>query len=286
MKIRLFTACFVMAAVCVAIAQDTPKLNQPPKVLVISREFVKPGRTGAMHERTEAAFVQAFSSANWPTHYLAVDSLSGKPRSLFLVGYESFDAWEKDALAVQKNATLNAALQRAGLSDADLLAEMDGATMQYREDLSLRPGSDLPHMRYFEITRFQVRPGHGKDFERLAKMAMTGWEKTPDVQWATYEVAYGAPDGTYIVFTPRKSAAEIDHAFTEGKDFENALGEDGMKQFRELSSTTIESSESNLFAFNPRMSYAPEEFAKADPDFWTAKPAMAKTKKKAEEAKK
>src|SRR5437588_12054833 len=136
MQTKLLTACILLAVVSAAIAQETPKLNQPPKILVVSREFVKPGRTGAMHDKTEAAFTQAFASANWPTHYLAVDSLSGKPRSLFFTGYESFDAWEKDALAVQKNTVLNAALQRAGLTDADLLSEMDGAVFQYREDLS------------------------------------------------------------------------------------------------------------------------------------------------------
>lgn len=286
MKMRVFTACFLVAVTCAAIAQEAHKTNQPPKILVMSREFVKPGRTGTMHEKTEAAFIQAFASQNWPTHYLAVDSLSGKPRSLFFTGYDSFDAWEKDALAVQKNAALNSALQRAGLTDADLLADMDGATFMLREDLSLRPGADLPHMRYFEITRFQVRPGHDKDFERLAKMAMGAWDKTPDVQWATYEIAYGAADGTFAIFTPRKSGAELDHAFAEGKDFETAMGEENMKQFRELWAITIESSESNLFAFNPRMSYMGEEFTKADPDFWGVKAIAMHAKKKGEEAKK
>ena len=49
----------------------------PPKVLVIQREFLKPGKAGATHEKTESAFVQAFRAAKWPTEYLAVDSLSG-----------------------------------------------------------------------------------------------------------------------------------------------------------------------------------------------------------------
>ena len=287
MKAKLVTACFLLGAMTAAVAQEAQKLNTPPKVLTISREFVKPGRTGTMHEKTEAAFVQAFTSQKWPTHYLAMDSISGKPRSLFLTGYDSFEAWEKDALAVQKNAALNTALERAGYTDADMLADIDAVTLAYREDLSLRPATDLPHMRYFEISRFQIRPGHSKDWERLVKMYIAAWDKTADVQWATYEVAYGAPDGTFIIFTPRKSGAEVDHAFAEGKDFETAMGEDGMKQLRELSAATIESSESNLFGFNPRMSYVSEEFTKADPDFWGVKTAVAAhPKKKGEEAKK
>ena len=41
--------------------------NQPPKVLVITREFLKPGRAGEVHKKAEAAFVQAMSSAKWPS---------------------------------------------------------------------------------------------------------------------------------------------------------------------------------------------------------------------------
>jgi len=49
--------------------------------------------------------------------------------------------------------------------------------MVFREDLSLRPGVDIPHMRYFEISRFHVKQGHDKDWEALAKMYQSGFEK-------------------------------------------------------------------------------------------------------------
>ena len=35
----------------------------PPKVLVIFREFVKPGKTGMTHEKSESTFVQALARA-------------------------------------------------------------------------------------------------------------------------------------------------------------------------------------------------------------------------------
>src|SRR5580704_10611496 len=94
----------------------------PPKVLVIQREYLKPGRAGSMHEKTESAFVRAMSVAKWPTHYFGMDSLSGPSRSLFFIGYPSFEAWEKDTLATQKNTTLSAALDRASSADGDLLS--------------------------------------------------------------------------------------------------------------------------------------------------------------------
>ena len=100
----------LFGGVGVLVAQETPP---PPKVLSIIREFVKPGKSGGPHEKAESAFVQAMTRAKWPTHYLAVSSITGKPRVLFLTGYDSFDAWEKDVQATQKNAALSAALDRA-----------------------------------------------------------------------------------------------------------------------------------------------------------------------------
>jgi len=279
-------SCLVVGGMGVVAAQDKPEgVTPPPKMLVITREFVKPGKSGSTHEKTESAFVQAMTRAKWPTHYLAVDSLSGKTRSLFLTGYDSFEAWEKDVTAEQKNAALSAALDHAGVVDGELLSEMDGGAFIYREDYSLRGPVDIPHMRYFEISLFHVRPGHEKDWESLVKMYMGAFEKIPEAHWATYEAVYGQENNTYVVFNPMKSASEIDRGFAQGKQFEKALGEEGMKKLAELSAAAIESSQTNLFVFNPRESYVSDEWIKADPDFWKPKAAAAPAAAKKSEAK-
>ena len=150
----------------------------PPKVLLVQREFLKPGISGAPHMKTESAFVQAMTAAKWPTHYLGMDSMSGPSRALFLVGYDSFAAWEKDNLATQKNATLSAALDRAGVADGQLLTAYDAGVFAYREDMSLRPNAtNVAQSRYFEIMRFKIRQGHDKEWEELVKMYMDGYGK-------------------------------------------------------------------------------------------------------------
>ena len=259
----------------IAAGQDKPTAMMPPKVLVITREFTKPGKSGTQHEKTESAFVQAMTQAKWPTHYLAVESLSGKARALFLTGYDSFAAWEKDTLATEKNTTLSAALDRAWAADGELLSETDGGAFAFREEYSLRPQVDIPHMRYFEISVYQVRHGHEKDWEEIVKMVTAAYEKIPEVHWATYAAVYGSPDNTYVIFNPMKSAEEIDKSFAQGKEFEAAMGEAGMKKLNELSAAAIESSQTNLFAFNPRMSYVSDDWIKADPEFWKPKAAAA-----------
>src|SRR5882762_7624731 len=93
-----------MVGTGIAVAQEKSRAMPPPKILVIGREYTKPGKAGAAHEKTGSAFVQAMKKAKWPTHYLAVESLSGKSRALFLTGYDSFAEWEKDAQAGEKNA--------------------------------------------------------------------------------------------------------------------------------------------------------------------------------------
>jgi hypothetical protein len=267
----------------VAAQEKSEGMHQPPKVLNVLREYTKPGKNGVSHEKTEAAFVQALTAAKWPSHYLAVDSMSGKPRTLFLTAYDSFEAMEKDMKSFEKNAALSAAVDHAGVVDGELLSDTDSSDLAYREDLSLRGGTDIPHMRYFEISLFHIKPGHDKDWEELVKMYQKAFENMPDVHWATYEAVYGQPDNTFIIFNPMKSASEIDKGFANGKAFEAAMGEEGMKKLRELTAATIESSQTNLFAFNPRMSYVGEDWIKADPDFWKPKAAHAAMKKEKEE---
>ncbi|HTR22943.1 MAG TPA: hypothetical protein VMI10_03100 [Terriglobales bacterium] len=281
----LLLSSLVLGCLGTIAAQESSGMHQPPKVLNIIREYPKPGKGGMAHEKTEAAFVQALRAANWKSHYIAVDSLSGKPRSLFLAGYDSFEAMEKDMAGVEKNPKLAAALDHAGAVDGELLSDTDAGDFAFREDMSLRPGVDLPHIRYFEISLFHVKPGHDKDWEALVKMYQQGFDRIQDAHWAMYEAVFGQQDGTFVVFEPMKSLAEVDRDFGEGKDFESALGEDGMKKLHELYAVAIESSQTNLFAVNPRMSYVDEGMMKAD-EFWKPKAPAAMKEKKEEKGEK
>lgn len=281
----LCAAALVIAALGSAAAQDqSAGTMSPPKILTITREFIKPGKAGNIHDKTESAFVQAMAHAKWPTHYLGMNSLSGKSRSLFFTGYDSFDAWEKDVAATQKNAMLAAALDRAVLVDGELLDALDTGVFMYNAEYSLNQQAEhaTAATRYFEVAVYYVKHGHHKDWDDSVKMVLEGYKKAlPDAHWACYEGVYGAPEGTYLFIVARKSAKELDSDIAHNKDFMAAMGDEGMKKLEELSAATIESSESNLFALNPNMSYVPTEWVKAD-DFWKPKGgnAVAATPKK------
>lgn len=264
------------AAFTTAQEASAPEMSAPPAVLQVEREYIKPGKAGAIHDRSESNFVQAMAHAKWPTHYIALNSLSGPSRALYFTGYPSFAAWEKDHKAMDKNTELTSAMERASQSDGDLLSSFDTAVLQYDPDLSYHPPAGLGKVRYLEITSFKIHPGHGMDWRNLVKMYMDGVQKAgmENANWATFEMAYGGGD-EYVVISSDKSMAEIDEASADGKKFMAALGEEGMKKFGDLEASTVVSVDSELFAINPRQSYPPPEWVSQDPSFWNPKPLMA-----------
>lgn len=270
----LCAAALSLAAVVSAGAQDQSSgTMQPPKILTITREFVKPGKAGTMHDKTETAFVQAMAHAKVPTHYLGMNSNTGKSRSLFFTGYDSLDAWEKDVASQQKNAMLSAALDRANAADGELLDSLDTAAFTYNAEYSLNQQAEhaTPATRYFEVSAFHVKQGHHKEWDDAVKLVLEAEKKAiPDAHWACYESLYGAPGGTYLFIVAHKSAGELDSDLAHNKDWMAAMGEEGLKKLDELAAAAIESSETNLFALNPNMSYVPAEWLKAD-DFWKPK---------------
>ncbi len=47
--------------------------------------------------------------------------------------------------------------------------------------------------------------------------------------------------------------------------------EEDKRKIRELTASAVESVESNLVQFNPKMSYVPESWSQAGPTFWNQK---------------
>jgi hypothetical protein len=253
----------------IAAAQDT---MGPPPVLVIMREFLKPGKSGAVHEKSESQFVQAFTAAKWPTYYLAMTAMSGRPRALFMEGYPSFEAWEKDNHAMQKNATLSAAIDRISVADGELQTEYGQSVYTYNPEGSLNAGG-VVHSRYFDISHYKVKEGHRSEWMELVKMYHDGFAKIPNVNWALYESHYGQDNGgDYLVITKMTSLSEEDQGMGDFKKFSEVMGEKGMKRLEELTASCVEWDQTNLFEFSPKMSYPDPEWIKADP-FWKPKAA-------------
>ncbi len=256
----------------------------PPNVLVFQREYLKPGKGGMLHERSESAFVRAFADAKYPSHYFGLDSMSGASRALFFIPYDSFAAWEKDNANQRANKALSAAIDHAQLMDGDLLSSYDSGVAMLRPDLSLNKGQILG-TRYFEITTFVVKPGREHEFEELAHIYIDGFRKVaPDTHWDCFELMYGTvavgyPTGsTFIIMNLMKSLAEVDKGAANYKKFADEQGSAGMKKISELSAASIETTSTNLFEINPRMSYPPQEWIRQGSHLLEGDPSPAAKK--------
>lgn len=272
----VLTLSLAVAGGVLAAAQDSPK---PPMVLQITREFLKPYKSGMSHDKTESAFVAAMTKAKFPAYYLGVNSMSGKERGLYISHYDSFAEWEKDNKIMEKDKALTAEIDHDSVADGELLSQVDSGVFTYDEDLSYKTRNDLGHARYLEVTEFHVKNGHTADWHKLAKIVKDGHDKAgTSAHWSMYEVAYGAPDGTYLALSADDSMADIDKGYMEEKKFHEALGEDGMKEMRQLFADTVDFSQSELFSINPKQSYPRPEWVSEDPDFWKPKPVAVAAK--------
>jgi len=281
MRPALFALSLAAVGSLFAAAQE---MHHPPKVLLIDREFLKPGKGGSLHDKSEGKFVADMAAAKWPTHYIALNSMSGKSRALYLIGYETFEAMEKDNNAFMKDTALSAELDKDTITDGDLLSGTDQFLLTLDDDLSYRPDVDIAQARDFEITSFEIKPGKSKEWHELVSMVIEAHKKAgTSAHWATYDLAYGGDD-EYVAFSADKSLADIDTGFAEDKKFHDALGEEGINKLRELEADCIASTDSELFAINPAQSYPMDEWVKEAPDFWKPKHAASAAKPAAKPA--
>ena len=264
--------CTTGVAAKVVQAQSGPA-DGPPKVLYTQREFVKPGK-GMAHGKSEAAVASAMAAAKSPLYALAMASITGEPRVVFLSGYNNMADVESTYMSAMKLPGLESKLAAMNETDGAMVDSEASALWRLREDLSSKSPLNIADMRMMQLVQVETKPGYGLEFEKVAKRVIDAWGKAdPSYSAAVYEMAYGHAAGpVFLILLPMKSMAFLDKIHDEHDAFVKALGEDDVKGDREIARTAYLSSQSNLFVFSPRMSYVPDSWVKADPTFWNPKP--------------
>jgi hypothetical protein len=271
----------ILLGLSLAVAGSLPAATQDastatasaPKYLQVVVEYVKPGKGGMAHDKTEGAFVEAMRKANFPLHYTAYNAITGRARAIYLSPFNSFEEVQTankmfDAPAVASE------FERINAADGELLDEAHVLIFSSDPELSFHTKTPGPKNRYLEADIVQVRPGHGKDFEDLMKLYMAAFDKAGTTQhWGAYRTEYGQSVGEYVFLTASNSEAEIDQRFSEDPKIRAALSEDDKKRIRELRAASVESERVELYSLNPAQSYVPDEWIKADPEFWKPKTA-------------
>jgi hypothetical protein len=270
--------CFLFAGLTLSTApaalaqQEAGQAHSPSKYLFVNTADLKPEQSGAFG-KLEGEEVDALRAAGAPSHYIGMWSITGGTRVVYMHGFDSFADLQKNHDATVAMTKLEDTLKADDAQEAALIAERRSSIYSYEKDLSLGDPIDLSKMRFMRILLFHVRSGHDQDFEHVVKLFAKAYQSSiPAARWAMLEKMYGVgSNNTYILVTPMESLSVVDDMHDSGKKFRDSVGEDQLQVLRNNLDASVESSESDLFAFGARISYVPDSWISSSPDFWGKK---------------
>jgi hypothetical protein len=142
----------------------------------------------------------------------------------------------------------------------------------YRGDLSHRAdeaAKNMPKARYFLVSLYRIRPGAQTGFGDLIRIQRAHYESINlDQPVLAYQVMSGTPSGSFLFLTPLASLKTFDDALVKTPEGPRDPGAAEQK----LAADVEIGHEYFLFRVDPRNSYVSDDFASADPDFWSVRP--------------
>jgi hypothetical protein len=254
-------------------AQAQTPAVPPPNILSIQTDNIKPNEDGP-YDKIASEYPALSQQLKDPTHVLAIEALTGSPQAIYLSGYASYEALQRNEEWLLGDAVIDAKFDALDAREAPYLSAVHHAIWHYRPDLSNNvAGADIPHSHYWEVIIVHMRAGHDKQFEELTKLYRDANLKIgQNIPWATYEGLMGVTDA-YLVLVPMTSLKDKDTGLAHETDFGAALGDEGRGQMNKLSEESVASIEDNIWMVIPEWSYVEKSWIEADPQFWAPEPA-------------
>lgn len=154
-----------LTVLSIGLVMQLPLSAQPPQILQIYRDFLKPGTAAAYSEIEEDA-TRICAALNCPNPYLAIESLTGAKEVWYLNGYRSVAYETAVAEGYQTNALLMTALEAIPKRKARLILAPLNTRTTYREDMTRGRPWRIGDGRFLVITVAKsVRNGEGTVFE-------------------------------------------------------------------------------------------------------------------------
>jgi hypothetical protein len=256
-----------------ALAQHEAGQSQgPSKYLFLENDELKPN-TSFAYAKSQAAEVQAMRDSKAPEHFVGMWGITGANHVLYIHGFDSFADLQKGHEETFAMPKMMDALKAADAGQAPLVANEHDSIYSYEKDLSLNTEVDLSKMRFMRILLFHVRSGHDDEFKSVVKLFIKAYQSAlPEARWAMFRKMYGVgSDNVYILVTPMEALGYVDGMVGNRKKFADAVGEDQLQTLQKGLTAAVESSESDLFAFDPALSYVPDSWLTSSPDFWGKK---------------
>ena len=271
MRFPLFVFALVFVSLYPAFAQSDSG-SAPPAVLQIHREPVKPGKL-AEYTKIEAQAAQAcYRADTWP--YFTMQSVTGPQEVWFVSGFETYASMERSAEPFLRNASLSQELDRLTEAKANLVTEPRTVFLRYREDLGRNHGLAHAGARFFTVTWVTVNPGREREFEESQRMVRGVRERagTTDNR-VVYQVTSGMPGNVYLIFSPYHSFLAAAQSLDELLDYDD-LDDSVRSRLHDLTSVSVASVETMIFAISPPLSNPAGEWIADDPEFWRSSPPL------------
>jgi hypothetical protein len=196
----------------------------PPNILNIEIVNIKPYADGP-YDKVASQYPALARQLKDPMHVLAMESLTGTPRAIYISGFDSFEALEKNEEWVSGGAESEAKIEALDAREAPYISEVHHTIWHYLPGISNNmAAADIPHSHYWELLIFHMRPGHSVDFVETMKLYRDAYIKSGlNISWAVYEGMMGMPDA-YLVLMPMTSLKDEDNDLAHKKDLAAALG--------------------------------------------------------------
>jgi hypothetical protein len=272
--------CLVLAAVCQGQTEQGQSLaTSPPKLLLLVRQSFIPGKASA-RQKLDAAMSRACDHLAVPNSWIDLEPVTGRQERLSFDPFDSFEELDKAGAYWAKIFSEPSEIAKLQQEIQALVATEQSVIAVRRDDISYRANAiDLSKARIMRVLEVRLHPGHENDFVEAFKTLGAAYEKiNSDTPWVVYQVNAGMPSPAFLVFLPMKALRQNDDLLARRKSLQDAEGETGVARMQQIAREAYASTESNLYAVSPEMSHVSKEFAAGDPQFWTLKPAPARTK--------
>ncbi len=224
----------------------------PPTVIRVIRNAVRSGSQG-------------YAEARDAITVLGAASVTGPSESW------SFEMLDSFASLEDLDRTLPMSSSGPTPYSDDVLPPARTMIALYRPNLSHRwdeAAKLIPKARYFLISIYRIRPGAQTGFADLTRLRTSRFESINfDQPEIAYQIMSGMPSGTFLFITPLASLATFDDGLAKTPD---GLREIAAEQ--KLAAEVEIGHETFLFRIDPSRSYVSDDFASADPEFWSSRP--------------
>jgi len=245
-----------------------PTFEHIPWIVHINREYVRPGKDAEYNE-IEMGAAHTCAELKCPESYLTIESLAGPRQVWFLVGFNNYNEMNQASAAYAKDNELLLELARITQRKRTVTSPPENITARYRADISRNADPNLAAARYLAITTVKVSPAYKDGFYEIQ-----GFQKSAHVDAGVghthliYQAVVGDVSNYYIVTPLHDPYEPKEPTALDAQIYADFAGAERNKEIRKLVAESIISSETKIFAFAPPLSYLPEKWISAHPEFW------------------